>query len=444
VGSVPTGLGKAVDAFSPSAFFQGSAESDEVVREVLRRYDPVLVELGTDEYNLRRFRAAAFNFVPLLLSLGLDLKRRAMLEVGCGRGLKGLAWADMVGRYVGVDLDPREVELGHAIRARAGRRADEIVLGDARDVVREGGVVAEKEVGILVLYAVLEHLLPQERREVLRFARRCYDRGAIVLIAETPNRLFPFDHHTTERHFFQMLPDELAIRHLRRFPGHRVARVVDAADGDSETMAYQLHRYGRAMSYHDFELDFCDGPVDMRVAVDGWHPALLDHQPACNAELELLRYFGANGVAAPRLFCRSWLDMVLWKGAAGTAARSVRVVEPVESRHVSRVVRGEFWSIDRFTTARRGGMEFEVEGPAEGGRVLLMVDADHPEAGVEISVDGRVMFNATAGELNAMRPPTWHQRFVIPIATRGACSVRVGPAKGSKYCSSAGILMDDA
>jgi hypothetical protein len=80
-----------IEAISPAASFGAPAVADAPVREALRRYEPILHQFETDEYNLRRFRSAAFHFIPLLLGLPIDLRGATMLEIGCGRGLKGLA-----------------------------------------------------------------------------------------------------------------------------------------------------------------------------------------------------------------------------------------------------------------------------------------------------------------------------------------------------------------
>ncbi len=68
----------------------------------------------------------------------------------------------------------------------------------------QGGVDA------VIFPAVLEHMTQAERRASLRPAREVLRPGVVVALFETPNRLLPWDHHTTTTPFFHLLPDDLA------------------------------------------------------------------------------------------------------------------------------------------------------------------------------------------------------------------------------------------
>jgi hypothetical protein len=343
-----------------------------------------------------------------------------------------------VEHYIGIDLAPSEIELGRLIRARAGRPQDELILGDAAAMLRHEKRFAPGEVGILVLYAVLEHLTPSERIDMLGFARKCYDAGSVVLIAETPNRLVPFDHHSSEMHFLQMLSDELALRHLQRFQDHPLKNLL-AATADYAPIA--LYRSGRGMSYHDFELDFCDGSLDLHLAADGWHPALMDLQPPTRAELALQDYFVDNTIPVPRAFSRAWLDLLLHKAAA-PARRGISLHQPLPDT-ARRIQQREFWQVDTFTP--RSGREplvFEVPPTAPGARACLLLHGDDASSSIEVRIDRQHLCSLTAAGLAAQRPPTWHRRHILELKLPATASTVMLHASTSPPMPTSGILLD--
>ncbi|MBC7834300.1 MAG: class I SAM-dependent methyltransferase [Phycisphaerales bacterium] len=402
----------------PSAFFGApyvSGDMDATVRDILSRHEGVLRAAGTDEYSLGRFRTAAFNFVPVWLSLGIDLRKLTALEIGCGRGLKGLAWAGLFDRYIGVDLDATEIDRGRALLRPTCRSPDDLILGNAVDVIGRPGGFGIEGVDVLVLYAILEHLTPEERIEIFRLAREMYARGKIVLVAESPNRLYPFDHHSTHMHFVQMLPDDLARQYLKRSPNesmHAFARSQDPAEART-----QLYRSGRALSYHDFEVHFMD--LDrMRIAADGYAAPLLAMQAPVRAELDVLAYLQNNELAVPRGFSRAWLDFMLWKDAPAVAAKSIRLLPPVGMPPECLM---KFWQLDRYTPDRAPDRTMIFEVPGRSARVgprvgYLILEGDDPASAIDLLLDGQAVTTARTSELRQMRPPTWHSKHLLPVA----------------------------
>ena len=62
----------------------------------------------------------------------------------------------------------------------------------------------------MLLIALLEHLTPVERINVLRATWSLLRPGGILVVYETPNRLTMRDWHTMEAELLDWLPDELA------------------------------------------------------------------------------------------------------------------------------------------------------------------------------------------------------------------------------------------
>ncbi|MFN0133589.1 MAG: class I SAM-dependent methyltransferase [Phycisphaerales bacterium] len=427
-----------IDAITPSFFFPGPPDADHLVRRALHRYDALLSGLGTDAYNMRRFRSSAFHLIPLWLSLPLDLSRLTVLELGCGRGLKGLAWADLFAQYVGVDLDAHEIAKGRAIWKAAGRSPDELIHANAADLIRSPSRFGIDRVDVLVLYAVLEHLTPEELDEVFELLRECYDRGTIVLVAESPNRLYPFDHHSTGLHFVQMLPYELGRRYLARSANQEIVRFARAPnDPDCRT---QFHRSGRGISYHDFEVRV--GPPDsLSIAADGFHPILLDVQPLARAELALLDYFEDNGMHVPRSFARAWIDLLLWRDAPRRAPRSLKFRTPTGGVAEPRK---QFWQLNRYTVTPHDRQQLLFDGrdrPPDATTSLLLIDCEDKASGVEVHIDNHLVLSAPAQQLLQMRPPTWHAQIAVPLhLSRGSEEITVRCPRSSSRTSVFGLL----
>ena len=72
-----------------------------------------------------------------------------------------------------------------------------------------------------------------------------------MVIAETPNRLWFFDSHTSNLPFYHWLPDRLAFDYARFSPEDNFNNLFDKFDKGSEEL---FLRRGRGMSYHEIDL----------------------------------------------------------------------------------------------------------------------------------------------------------------------------------------------
>lgn len=73
------------------------------------------------------------------------------------------------------------------------------------------------EFDYVLLSAVFEHLLPQERRTVLPKIWACLKPGGVLFLNQTPQRWCPVEMHTTGLALINYLPDGLAYRAAHRF-----------------------------------------------------------------------------------------------------------------------------------------------------------------------------------------------------------------------------------
>ncbi len=216
---------------------------------------------------INRLRRARDHLVPWV-DQTFPLAGATVLEFGCGHGPVSCAFATRAERVIGVDVEAEYVADGRRFVAECGAENVELHHHPVGEIV-DAVAARTGEIDVFLLYAVLEHLTLDERLDAARArARGDRRRSGVIVVCEAPNRLFPFDHHTTRLPFFTMLPDDLALRYWRRSERPDFRKAMDEAVHDGRE-AEALARWGRGVSYHDFELAFEDlgahvGRVELR------------------------------------------------------------------------------------------------------------------------------------------------------------------------------------
>src|SRR3712207_2222896 len=90
--------------------------------------------------------------------------------------------------------------------------------------------------------------------------------GGILIVYETPNRLAWMDWHSFLLPFFHCLPDDLALRYAHKSP----RKGFGVSGSTPNEQLESLHRLGRGVSYHEFELAL--GWDQLTVLNDGFSP----------------------------------------------------------------------------------------------------------------------------------------------------------------------------
>jgi SAM-dependent methyltransferase len=199
-----------------------------------------------------RLDTARMSVVPWL-----DDARRldgaTILEIGCGTGSSTLALAEQGAAVTGVDID--EGSLAAATeRCRCHGVDAKFMVANGRDVAE---ILEGQHFDVIVFYASLEHMTVSERIAALGGAWDRLRPGDCLAVADTPNRLWPADDHSSQLPFYNWLPDDLALQVAHESPRELFRHTLETAAPDG---LLALARFGRGVSYHEFEIAL--GPVD--------------------------------------------------------------------------------------------------------------------------------------------------------------------------------------
>jgi S-adenosylmethionine-dependent methyltransferase len=276
----------------------------------------------------RRYDECLGIFVPWI-QRHLPLAGQMVVEIGCGAGSSTSAIARYAGHIDAYDIDARAVE-GAEGRARVlGQKNIDFYVIKAETLLSE---IRQRHTGgrvdVVLLYAVLEHQHPLERLDTLSCCWDLLRPGGLLVVIETPNRLAYFDGHTSILPFFSMLPPEVAIRYAKYSPREVFVRSIGDARSNSDSGAQEsLARWGRGVSYHEFQLSLGEN-LDELLVGDGFDPEILGVRPVSLSERCLYTYWKDSSVAAPVAFVRQDLDLIFRK-PDGSNAPSPRPAPPI-------------------------------------------------------------------------------------------------------------------
>jgi ubiquinone/menaquinone biosynthesis C-methylase UbiE len=151
------------------------------------------------------------HFLPTI-SRFVDLKDKRVLEIGCGTGPSTVVMAACGASIEARDINERMVEAAR-LRVRDHGFSDRVnvqVTSDSSKLDFPDG-----HFDIAVVNGVLEHVHPEMRKGILHEIWRVLKGGGCLFIGETPNRLFPYDDHTTGLWGLHYLPARMAQRYAK-------------------------------------------------------------------------------------------------------------------------------------------------------------------------------------------------------------------------------------
>jgi 2-polyprenyl-3-methyl-5-hydroxy-6-metoxy-1,4-benzoquinol methylase len=147
-----------------------------------------------------------------------ELSGKRILDYGCGHGASAVALGQMApdSEIVGVDLETRLLPIAKARCDLYGVDRVQFIAADTGDSIPS----TVGDVDFIVLNAVYEHLLPDERRSLLPALWGRLRPGGVLFVADTPHRYSPVDFHTTGLPLINYLPHRVALLYARRWSRH--------------------------------------------------------------------------------------------------------------------------------------------------------------------------------------------------------------------------------
>jgi S-adenosylmethionine-dependent methyltransferase len=170
-----------------------------------------------------------------------------ILEVGCGTGSSTVALAEQGAKVVGIDIDQDALAVAQ-VRCGAYGMPSEL---HAMNATRMAETFRDESFDFIIFFASLEHMTIAERLAGLSDAWRMLPLGMMLVIVETPNRLWYSDGHTSMLPFFHWLPNELAFKYAALSPRENFREIYTVYDAPSKE---HFLRQGRGASFHEFDL----------------------------------------------------------------------------------------------------------------------------------------------------------------------------------------------
>jgi len=138
-----------------------------------------------------------------LINRYVPLSGARVLDAGCGAGRNSVLLSERGAQVTGLDIDPKALKVA-ASRCREHGVAVELVKGSVVKMpFLEGSFDA------VVFQNVLEHTTRSDQPQALREMMRVLRKGGVLFI-QTPNKLSPFDIHSTRMPLLHWLPRRIS------------------------------------------------------------------------------------------------------------------------------------------------------------------------------------------------------------------------------------------
>jgi len=209
-------------------------------------YSKEMYENDLNAHLYRRLESDRRTIVPWLDNAS-TLQDKRILEIGCGNGSSTVVLAEQGAKVTGIDIDEGALSVARDRFRVYGVEAEFRVL-NANEITDTFGANA---FDIIIFFACLEHMTIAERLTSLRDAWEMLPTEGLLVIVETPNRLWYFDDHTSKLPFFHWLPDELAFQYSRFSSRENFRELYREYNTDSKE---HFLRRGRGMSFHELEM----------------------------------------------------------------------------------------------------------------------------------------------------------------------------------------------
>lgn len=144
-----------------------------------------------------------------------DFEDSRILDFGSGSGASSMILSRMFpsSEIVGIELDKKHIQIAEARLKHYGYKNIEFHISPSGNEIPNN----IGKFDFVILSAVYEHLLPEERETVMPLVWSVIKPGGYLFMNLTPHRWFPIEHHTTGLPFLNYLPASLALPFTRKF-----------------------------------------------------------------------------------------------------------------------------------------------------------------------------------------------------------------------------------
>jgi len=290
---------------------------DALLASYFTNYDQRFLDTETGREDIkanvyRRYNSALKHVVPWV-ARQIDLEQKTVAEIGCGTGASTAAFAHFVQKIDGYDIDRQAVDGARARMEVMGFENVRLHLVTPEELIATLKENHPDGVDIILLFAVLEHQTIQERHETIKLCWELLHPDGLLVVTETPNLLHYTDLHTSLLPFLHLLPSELYARYADRSPREGFSsNFTNFTALSREELDTSIMRWGRGVSYHDFELAL-GRDYHRYLVANGFEGEMLSWFEV-SLEEELLRYFFlAKELDVPLAFSRVVLNLIFKK-----------------------------------------------------------------------------------------------------------------------------------
>lgn len=285
-------------------------------------------KIDIDANTFNRYNRSLQSTVPWV-SRAIDLKGKSVVEIGCGTGSSTAAFSHFVEKIAGYDIDDRSIEGARKRLQIMGVDNVDLHLVTPETCIERLLSNHPDGIDIILLYAVLEHQTISERHETIRQCWNILKPEGVMIVTDTPNLLCYHDYHTSQLPFAHMLPAELYAMYMQHSPrdGFNID-FSDYKDMSTDDLETKICRWGRGISYHDFEIALgCE--YSKYIVCNGFEQEILDYLDVSQEE-ELLRMYihQRQDLQIPSAFTRVFLNFILKK----TEINSTNLPTPPENQ----------------------------------------------------------------------------------------------------------------
>lgn len=187
-----------------------------LIKEILCVKGPAYLcdEIMRDESSDYLQKSLKYSLLSYVSKTAFANKR--ILDFGCGSGSSTMILRRMFpdSHIVGIELEEKSLKLAKLRSTYYGFNNIEFLLSPDADSLPENIGTFD----YILLSAVFEHLLPEERKKLLPKIWKLLKPNGVLFINRTPYRFFPVEIHTTGGlPLINYLPDKLSLWYARRF-----------------------------------------------------------------------------------------------------------------------------------------------------------------------------------------------------------------------------------